>query len=132
MNNNLLAIDAVLKTQLCVLIKNLHFSETKYFLINIYNNKLRTISKWHPIQTQKEYENKIKLLILKIALINLDFRQQKKLIYESRLKMCNFKYTYTAKIINITLAMVTSSRANARVAVLVLRKHASYIQMEMV
>ena len=51
MNNNLFAIDVILKTQLCVLLKNLHFSETKYFLINVYNNKLRTISKWYPIQT---------------------------------------------------------------------------------
>ena len=89
MNNNLLAIDAVLKTQLCVLIKNLHFSETKYFLINVYNNKLRTISKQYPIQIYKEYENKIKLLILKIVLIDLDFCQQKKLLYKSRLKKCN-------------------------------------------
>ena len=48
-------------------------------LINVYNNKLRTISKWYLIQTLKEYENKIKLLILKIAiaLIDLDFGQQK-------------------------------------------------------
>ena len=51
MNNNLIAIDAILETQLWVLLKNLHFSETKYFLINVYNNKLRTISKWYPIQT---------------------------------------------------------------------------------
>ena len=51
MNNNLFAIDAILKTQVWVLLKNVHFSETKYFLINIYNNKLRTISKWYPIQT---------------------------------------------------------------------------------
>jgi len=51
MNNNVFAIDAILKTLLWVLLKNLHFSETKYFLINVYNNKLRTISKWYPIQT---------------------------------------------------------------------------------
>ena len=51
MNNNPFAIDAILETQLRVLLENLHFSETKYFLINVYNNKLRTISKWYPIQT---------------------------------------------------------------------------------
>ena len=51
MNNNMFAIDAILKTQLWVLLKNLHISETKYFLINVYNNKLGTISQWYPIQT---------------------------------------------------------------------------------
>ena len=39
MNNNLFAIDVILKIQLWVLLKNLHFSETKYFLINLYNKK---------------------------------------------------------------------------------------------
>ena len=51
MNNNLIAIDAILKIQLWVLLKNLYISETKCFLINVYNNKLKTISKWYPIQT---------------------------------------------------------------------------------
>jgi len=57
MNNNLFATDAILKTQLWVLLKNVHFSETKYFLINVYNNKLRSYLKMvSNSNLEKEYE----------------------------------------------------------------------------
>ena len=76
MNNNLFAIDAILKTQLWVLLKiytlvKLNNFKSTYTTINLELSQ-------NGIQFKpRSMKNKIKLLILKIALVDLDFRQQK-------------------------------------------------------